>query len=265
MDGAGTISGRWALAAGRAGLNGCRICSGPTLPGTRLCAQCKAALKRARQETVSELAPPLKRSATRANARPRTLAAAPVEPSRLRSARAWRNTAIGLVGIVVVAFGYTLLHLMRPPQPLASVAEPAPVPVAAPSPAIVRPDPAAGAQAREGPPVPAARREAKLATARLAAKRVTEAAPAPAQPPADRFPTVAELPPVPVPDPAPAPRPAAPARDRWQLMADEIAQCGRTGFFSGVICEQKLRLKYCEGYWGQAAQCPNGIPNDHGR
>jgi hypothetical protein len=48
-------------------------------------------------------------------------------------------------------------------------------------------------------------------------------------------------------------------------MADEIAQCGGNGFFSGVICEQKIRIRYCEGYWGQAAQCPSGIPNDHGQ
>ena len=65
MDGAGTISGRWALAAGRAAIKGCHICHGPTLPGMRLCTQCKAALKRARQETVSELATPTKRPAVR--------------------------------------------------------------------------------------------------------------------------------------------------------------------------------------------------------
>lgn len=48
-------------------------------------------------------------------------------------------------------------------------------------------------------------------------------------------------------------------------MADAISQCGRQGFLAGVICEQRVRLQYCEGYWGQAAQCPSGIPNDHGR
>jgi len=57
----------------------------------------------------------------------------------------------------------------------------------------------------------------------------------------------------------------APAPDRWQVMADQIARCGRDGFLAGVICEQRVRLKYCEGYWGQAAQCPSGIANDHGQ
>jgi hypothetical protein len=48
-------------------------------------------------------------------------------------------------------------------------------------------------------------------------------------------------------------------------MADAIAQCGREGFFAGVVCEQRVRLQYCEGHWGQAAQCPNGIVNEHRR
>jgi hypothetical protein len=56
----------------------------------------------------------------------------------------------------------------------------------------------------------------------------------------------------------------APAPDRWQVMSDQIARCGREGFFAGVICEQRVRIKYCEGYWGSAPQCPSGIANDHG-
>jgi hypothetical protein len=48
-------------------------------------------------------------------------------------------------------------------------------------------------------------------------------------------------------------------------MAEGIARCGRENFIAGVICEQRVRLQYCEGYWGQAAQCPSGINNDHGR
>ena len=48
-------------------------------------------------------------------------------------------------------------------------------------------------------------------------------------------------------------------------MAEGIARCGGENFFAGVICEQKVRLQYCEGYWGRVAQCPNGIANDHGQ
>src|SRR5207244_8247847 len=58
-----TLPDRWALAGGRASTKGCVICRGPRLPGARLCAPCKAALKRARLETVSELVPRPSRAA----------------------------------------------------------------------------------------------------------------------------------------------------------------------------------------------------------
>ena len=77
--------------------------------------------------------------------------------------------------------------------------------------------------------------------------------------------TAIEPPPAPAPvlEAPPQPRPAPP--DRWQLMADAIARCSREDFISGVICEQRVRIDYCDGYWGQVAQCPSGISNDHGR
>jgi hypothetical protein len=264
VDGAGTISGRWALAAGRAGVNGCRICHGPTLPGTRLCTQCKAALKRARQETVSELAPPLKRPASRSATRtPRAANAVPSQ--RTIAPRGWRGTAIALLGIAVIALGYAALHLANPVHPVAPLLPDSPPPLTAtPAAPSTTPQPVAAARAREDPL--SASQAAKPASPRPTPKRTVEAAPMRASTPVDRLPTVAEPPaPAPAPEPAPAPRPAPPPRDRWQLMADEIAQCGRDGFVSGVICEQKIRLRYCEGYWGQAAQCPSGIPNDHGQ
>jgi hypothetical protein len=102
--------------------------------------------------------------------------------------------------------------------------------------------------------------------ARPASKRSAEIPTAPVVLPAERFAAVVEPPaPAPAPIAEPAPAPPAPPRDRWQLMADAISQCGRDGFFAGVVCEQRVRLQYCEGHWGQAAECPSGIPNDHGR
>src|SRR5437867_11015382 len=86
---------------------------------------------------------------------------------------------------------------------------------------------------------------------------------------------------VPVPEPAPpppvtkaAPLPAKvaaaasatpePARpDRWQLLHDALAQCTRENFLARVVCEQRERLKYCEGYWGQVPQCPAEQPKEH--
>jgi hypothetical protein len=86
-------------------------------------------------------------------------------------------------------------------------------------------------------------------------------------PPVDRFPVVATA----TPEPAAAPVPEAipPAREapppgRWQVMADQIARCYGDGFFAGAVCEQRVRRQYCDGYWGQVAQCRSGVVNDHG-
>jgi hypothetical protein len=102
---------------------------------------------------------------------------------------------------------------------------------------------------------------------KVAQRRVVEPPPAPSVPTVPRFGSAPEPePPSTAPAPVIAPPvPEAPPPDRWQLMADSISRCGREGFFAGVICEQRVRIKYCEGHWGQAAQCPSGISNDHGR
>jgi len=89
---------------------------------------------------------------------------------------------------------------------------------------------------------PAPRPSTATSQTRATAKK--SVAPAPAPPPT--APAVATVePPAPAPEPEPAPvvRPA-PAPDRWQLMADAIAQCGREGFFAGVIYEQRVRIQY---------------------
>jgi hypothetical protein len=58
---------------------------------------------------------------------------------------------------------------------------------------------------------------------------------------------------------------AAPAPDRWQMMAEAMAQCSPAQFFSRLACEQRTRNRYCEGYWGQVPQCPNAPTKDHGQ
>ncbi len=62
------------------------------------------------------------------------------------------------------------------------------------------------------------------------------------------------------PKPAPAP-PPPPAPDHWQQMRDALAQCDRAGLIEGIICGQKARIQYCEGYWGKVSQCPGPTVN----
>ena len=53
---------------------------------------------------------------------------------------------------------------------------------------------------------------------------------------------------------ASAPQPAA-TTDDPQVLAVALVKCGEEKFLAGVICEQKARLQYCAGKWGQVPEC----------
>jgi len=270
-----TLPNRWALAAGRSASKGCVICRGPRLPGARLCGPCKAALKRARLETVSELIPRPSRAALEApEVRRRAKEAAAVRVAK-RPQRRWLIPGFCLAAALLCAGGYLAWHVARPGHeaPAAAAGPPVPrinsqaaTPVARAE-SVARDTNSAGKPAAEAPtPHPPPRPGATAQASRAAAKRAVAAPALPSALPVDRFAVVA---PREAPTAQPAPEPVlpvreAPAPDRWQVMTDQIARCGREGFFAGVICEQRVRIKYCEGYWGSAPQCPSGIANDHG-
>jgi hypothetical protein len=80
--------------------------------------------------------------------------------------------------------------------------------------------------------------------------------------PAPEPPAEVEIVRVPPPEPAPpAPKPV-PRADPWQQMKEAIGRCP-AGFLGRVVCEQKVRLQYCEGQWGKVPQCPGGPSADH--
>ena len=65
-------------------------------------------------------------------------------------------------------------------------------------------------------------------------------------------------------------RPAAPpaasrVSDRWQRLSDELSQCTREDFITRVICGQRARFRYCEGYWGKVPQCPGNPTPERGQ
>jgi hypothetical protein len=71
---------------------------------------------------------------------------------------------------------------------------------------------------------------------------------------------------VPPPSKAPVKAPAvAPVPDRWQMMAEAMAQCSPAKFFSRLACEQRTRNRYCEGFWGQVPQCPSAPAKEQGQ
>lgn len=39
-------------------------------------------------------------------------------------------------------------------------------------------------------------------------------------------------------------------------MAEAMARCARENIINRVVCEQRVGIQYCEGYWGKVPQCP---------
>ena len=105
--------------------------------------------------------------------------------------------------------------------------------------------------------------EIKPLPAKPARKPVVAAAPKPSPQPAPVV--VPEAHPAPAPPPvAAAPRKAPPA-DRWAQMNEELSRCTREDFIARVICDQRVRFRYCDGYWGKTAQCPGNPVPDRGQ
>jgi hypothetical protein len=273
----------------------CTICGKPALSGAKLCAPCKAALKRARYVTVQE---DMRRSSVidvrrkPRHARSPVPAAVPVHAPEAgrrseragfvpppaspdQNARFARRIFIGIF-VVATAMGGASYFGQRELGAHAGDAASTPVPAAESL-------DDAGAGMKEP-----RREEAAIATAPVAAGAAapTEAVPLshaqPAHAPAAvvppkrtkpslraavttdyepiNGPLVAPEPAKPAPAPAPPPRPAP---DRWQNMRDAQAQCDREGLIDGLICGQRVRMQYCDGYWGKVAQCQGAnVPYD---
>jgi hypothetical protein len=108
---------------------------------------------------------------------------------------------------------------------------------------------------------------ARPAPARGARRPAAEKAATPTPPPA---PGASPAPTAPV-TRAPAARaPAtvpsvAPVNDRWARMNDELSRCTREDFITRVICGQRVRFRYCEGYWGKVDVCPASPAPERGQ
>ena len=253
----------------------CRICGQPALPAVRLCAQCKAALKRVRYDTVSQQMPMPRRTrgGDRSHAPARHVDDVAAGAARRDGTVSWRGMriplALGAMVAIVGSAGYFIvrqIHAATPPEAVAASRAsdveksadrpqnftPAPLVVAVASsvnPATVPQAPDAAAPRDVAPPA--------VARARSAARSV-------------KAPATAIGPPAPEPSPEPppvpavvalAPAPPAPrAPDRMQLLAQAFTQCPQDSMLPRMVCEQKARLQYCDGYWGQTPLCPNGVP-----
>jgi hypothetical protein len=270
----------------------CTICGGRTLPGAKLCLPCRAALRRARDETVSELLPlPRRLEALAATgmstlSRPIDLIAERRAKRRARKAAQvpsidieltpryppLRAAAITLfvLAVGVLAYGFTQQLRGDPHTSVVPDSVPAPVPHTSVSPVTL------AAEARESALSAVASRESatETPTEQPGAQAVTpriEAKPRKTAPASSRLPARIEAPTTTAVEVVPmvvaaAPPPPAPrvAPDRWQSLSAALERC--TGnLFARIGCEHVARAQYCDGYWGQVAQCPGGVVNDHGQ
>jgi hypothetical protein len=287
-----------ALAAREARAMKCTICGKSSLPGSALCGPCKAALKRARYVTVQEdRVRSSVRDARRPSARAKvssrhaTVAASVTAPTPglvPASAPAAVRTTSGRLffcGLAVAAIGgiayfgqheliagataekaVALAPLDVPPRraDMASApsAPPLSVPVASSAPIAVTGGPTASVPAATPANAPANAPAKPLVPKGTANARADRRVVALFVPPAST--PSAELSDAPAPEsekPVVA-APAAPPPDRWQSMGDALAQCDREGMFRGIVCGQRVRIQYCDGFWGKVAQCQGALTGD---
>jgi hypothetical protein len=243
----------------------CPICGKQAPPGAKLCGPCRAALKRARDDSILEIPGTLaaSRDAAPDSAPPAPAAAAPSAARWvLGSGRlaGWRGvTAAAALVAIGVAGGTLITHggeAAKAPD-VAAVPEPALQPM---PPLVVESKPAT-----------------EMPVAQFTPPREVVQPPRhdPPHPPKPARAAPEAPPPAPAPQPEPvveAPRPAPPPVreaprpvDPWQRMSEALARCANEDLFGRIRCEYRVRTTYCDGHWGEVPQCPGAPVNDHGQ
>ena len=70
----------------------------------------------------------------------------------------------------------------------------------------------------------------------------------------------------PEPDPVPSPVERAPnPPDPPPSLDQQLARCAYGSVFERVLCDQRVRIAYCEGRWGRVPECPSGRVADYGQ
>lgn len=52
--------------------------------------------------------------------------------------------------------------------------------------------------------------------------------------------------------------------DPWDAMRVSLAQCGGD-LITHIVCDQRVRIHFCKGHWGETPECASSIPNDRGQ
>ena len=52
--------------------------------------------------------------------------------------------------------------------------------------------------------------------------------------------------------------------DPWEAMHVSLASCGGD-LIARIVCDQRVRRRFCEGHWGQVPECASSVANDRGQ
>ena len=52
--------------------------------------------------------------------------------------------------------------------------------------------------------------------------------------------------------------------DPWETMHVSLASCGGD-LIARIVCDQRVRRRFCEGHWGEAPECASDVANDRGQ
>lgn len=72
-------------------------------------------------------------------------------------------------------------------------------------------------------------------------------------------------PPAESPEPGPVPSMIARPPDPPPGLNQQLARCDHGSVFERVLCDQRVRIAYCEGRWGRVPECPSGRVADYGQ
>jgi ribosomal protein L40E len=50
----------------------------------------------------------------------------------------------------------------------------------------------------------------------------------------------------------------------WRVMHVSLARCGGD-LIARIVCDQRVRRRFCEGHWGETPECASGVANEHGQ
>jgi hypothetical protein len=256
----------------------CSICGRASAPHAKLCDDCRSARKRAFAATVTQplleaagsrrsrasarllkpgqsMSASARRASRKAKTEPASVEVMPMPVPRPR----WLPIAVALAVVILAAIGYVVYKTRLAGTSVDSGAEPpaqSRAPVAPPAPAppmeVTSPLPAPASTTEASPVPPAEPAKKSPVRPKPAPPPVVVAPPAPEPPP----PVVVAAPPPPPPvEVKPAPR-----VDPFQALNDAIAACSHEDVPTRLRCEQRARVRYCQGNWGVAFQCPLG-PN----